>query len=138
MCAELALPGLPSPTLVLHRSGAGVPGAWTSATDMVCSTRLQIHTWDRFDVFKVAALTQGRPLYTVAMAIFEALGLMVSADMPQAARDCSGRVRVLALLAMRFTRHTVRPIAAAPAGHRHTAALRCRTGSWIGGRWRPS
>lgn len=38
----------------------------------------QIHTWDRFDVFRVAELTQGRPLYTVAMAIFEALGLLVS------------------------------------------------------------
>lgn len=46
---------------------------------MVGVTWLQIHTWDRFDVFKVAALTQGKPLYTVAMAIFEALGLMVSA-----------------------------------------------------------
>ena len=51
-----------------------------SATDMMCWAWLQIHTWDRFDVFKVAALTHGKPLYTVAMAIFEALGLMVSAD----------------------------------------------------------
>lgn len=29
-------------------------------------------------MFEVAALTQGRPLYTVALAIFEALGLLVS------------------------------------------------------------
>ena len=38
---------------------------------------VQVHTWDRFDVFRVAKLTQGRPLYTVTLAIMDALGLLV-------------------------------------------------------------
>lgn len=42
-----------------------------------CAVGWQVHTWDRFDVFRVAELTQGRPLYTVTLAIMDALGLLV-------------------------------------------------------------
>lgn len=39
-------------------------------------------------MFLVAELTQGRPLYTVALTIFEALGLLVSLDTRCAIHHC--------------------------------------------------
>lgn len=38
---------------------------------------VQLHTWNRFNIFQVERLTQGRPLYTVTLAIMDALGLLV-------------------------------------------------------------
>jgi len=67
-----------SPRMAAARSVRVPPGAVQDAAAAAeLSAQLQqVHTWDRFDVFRVAELTQGRPLYTVTLAIMDALGLL--------------------------------------------------------------
>jgi len=40
---------------------------------------LQVFQWEAFDVFHLAKLTDGRPLYAVTMAVLESEGLLVRA-----------------------------------------------------------
>lgn len=47
-----------------------------SASISLSAQLQQLHTWHRFNIFQVARLTQGRPLYTVTLAIMDALGLL--------------------------------------------------------------
>lgn len=51
---------------------------WNLSASISLSAQLQqLHTWNRFNIFQVARLTQHRPLYTVTLAIMDALGLLV-------------------------------------------------------------
>ena len=72
------------------------------------SCLLQVDDWGAFDVFKVAGLTQGRPLETVALAVLHRFDLVEKLQLPEAKLRAFLRVRnALAMLRFppRFAHH---------------------------------
>ncbi len=56
---------------------------------------LQVDDWGAFDVFKVAALTRGRPLEAVALAVLHRFDLVEKLGLPEAKLRAFLRVRAL-------------------------------------------
>ena len=49
----------------------------------ITSAALQLDSWEGFDVFRVASLTHGRPLETVAVALIRRFELIDKLQLPQ-------------------------------------------------------
>lgn len=69
---------------LLRRCGRKRPPARIQLTEgLPCSSATQLYSWDDFNVFRVAVLTNGHPLEVVAMKVIKDLGLITELNLDE-------------------------------------------------------